>query len=211
MLNLFVMHFLILFSLVIDLLMGWLSPKGQLDLVRILTPQKGSVLQGNIDIIGTATGIGFQYAEVSFRYQDSDAGDWFLIAQVAEIKVDDLLTNWDTSLIVDGDYQLRIQAYYEDGHQVESVIDDLRIRNYSPIETQIATPPSSSNLQNTNIPITITPSSSPTAQYATPLPPNEMVIEAGDLSQYAMRGAVIGILVLIVFGLWLVLRRRRIG
>jgi len=211
MLNLFVMRFLIFVFFVINFLPGRFLQRNQLDLVRILTPQKGSVLQGNIDIVGTATGIGFQYAEVSFRYQKEDPGDWFLISQISEPKVDDFLLTWDTSSIVDGDYQVKIQAFYMDGHQIEAIIEDLRIRNYSPVETVIATTLPSSNPQMTENPsLMITPTKIIT-EYATPLPKNELSTDIGGILNSTLQGAIVGVLLLIVLGLWLILRERKIG
>lgn len=205
------MRLLILFSLFFNILNSWNSTNYQLDLVRIQSPNNGDVLQGKIDIIGTATGIGFQYAEISFRFQKNDSGSWFLISQVGEPKIEGFLTSWDTSMIVDGDYQLKILAFYEDGHNVESIIDDLRIRNYSAIET--ITPPIETALNQISTKIFAFPAQETlsTRQYATPLPKNELIIEETDIVVYAIRGAVIGILVLIVLSLWLLIRRRMIG
>ncbi|MHB8133415.1 MAG: hypothetical protein ACYDH1_04235 [Anaerolineaceae bacterium] len=211
MLNLFVMRLLLLVSFVINFLTGWFSLKTQLDLVRILSPQKGDVLQGNIDIIGTATGIGFQYAEISFRYQKDVPSEWFLISQISEPKVDDFLLTWDTSSIVDGNYQLRIQAFYLDGHHIEAIIEDLRIRNYSPVETIVATNVSPSSLLSTEQPSQAMTSTKEILEYATPLPKNELTVEIGDISNSAFQGSVIGVLILIVIGLWLILRERKIG
>jgi len=211
MLNLLVMHLIMIVSLIFNLSIGWFSPTNQLDLVRILSPQKDEVLQGNIDIIGTATGIGFQYAEVSFRFHNSESGTWFLISQIGEPKIDELLTNWDTSTIVDGDYELKIQAYYEDGHTIESILGNLRIRNYSAIETVTPTKIQSQMIESTKIPSEITESLSSKKLYATPMPNNELEIELQEIMVYAMRGAVIGVLLLIVIGIWLIIRRRQIG
>ena len=211
MLNLLVMHLLLIVSFIFQLSIGWFSPKNQLDLVRILSPQKDEVLQGKIDIVGTATGIGFQYAEVSFRFHNSESGTWFLISQISEPKIDELLASWDTSVIIDGNYQLKIQAYYEDGHTIELIIGNLRIRNYSAIETITPTKIQTQMVESTKISSVITEPSNNKKQYATPLPKNELTIEIPEISVYAVRGAVIGILFLIIIGIWLLIRRRQIG
>lgn len=205
------MHLLLIISFIFDLSIGWFSPKNQLDLVRILSPQKDEVLQGKIDIVGTATGIGFQYAEISFRFHNSESGTWFLISQIGEPKNDELLASWDTSMIVDGNYQLKIQAYYEDGHTIESIIGNLRIRNYSAIETVTPTKIQTQLVESTKISSVITEPSNNKNKYATPLPKNELTIEIPEISVYAVRGAVIGILFLIIIGIWLLIRRRQIG
>lgn len=211
MLNLFVMHFLLIISLFINLLIGWVSPKSQLDLVRILSPQKDQVLLGNIDIVGTATGIGFQYAEVSFRFQNSENDTWFLISQIGEPKIDEFLTNWDTSTIIDGDYQIKIQAFFEDGHSIESMIGNLRIRNYSTIETATPTILQSQKAESTKPSSVITEPTQNNIHYATSLPQNELTVGLTDISAYAIRGALIGILLLITLGIWILIRHRQIG
>jgi len=43
------------------------------------------------------------------------------------------------------------------------------------------------------------------------MPNNELEIELQEIMVYAMRGAVIGVLLLIVIGIWLIIRRRQIG
>ena len=210
MLNLYVMHFLLLVSLVINLLSGWGSLSHQLDLVRILSPVESSVLQGVVAIKGTVTGIGLQRAEVSFRYQDGDSTTWFLIDQVNESVVDAVIANWDTAVIADGTYQLRIDAFYEDGHQLETVVNDLRIRNYTAVETPLKptediTISGSPKNTSTSVP-------TKTAQVATPtlLAPNELALTTNDIVTSIIQGAVIGILSIIIISVWLYIRHRNL-
>lgn len=64
--------------LLIHLIIGGFLPSRQLDLVRITSPKSGDVLQGNVEISGTVTGVGLQYAEISFQFQDTNnAEEWF--------------------------------------------------------------------------------------------------------------------------------------
>lgn len=204
------MHFWLLVSLLISLISGWGSSSQQLDLIRILSPAESSVLQGIVAIKGTVTGIGLQRAEVSFRYQDGDSTTWFLINQVNESVVDAIIANWDTAIIADGTYQLRIDAYYEDGHQLETMINDLRIRNYTAVETplkptQDTTISGSPKNTSTSIP-TIT------AQVATPtlLTANELALTTNDIVNSIIQGSIIGILSIIIISVWLYIRHRNL-
>jgi hypothetical protein len=209
MLNLFVMHFLFLIALIINQFTGWDSVHQQLDLVRILAPGDADVLQGVVTIKGTIAGVGLQRSEVGFRYQDGGSESWFFIEQINEAIVDAIIAQWDTATIADGTYQLRIIAYYADGHQLETIVNNLRVRNYTAIETPIF---STEESVLPGLPIE-TPTSLPskTAPIATPtlLAVNEMVLTTDDIAVSVVQGAVIGILFLLVLGLWVIIRRGR--
>ncbi len=192
-------------------LSGWFSPNNQLDLVRILSPKDGDVLQGNVVISGTVTGVGLQYADISFQYQDSTSSEWFLIEQINQVIIDDSMINWETSSVADGNYRLRILAQYSDGHQLEAISQKLRIRNYTTIETLVVTPSGSlatpgQLLETSSVLL------SPTAiATATEMPKNELSLTFGDMGKSAMNGAITGVLLLVVLGLWLIIRGRRLG
>ncbi len=210
MLNLYVMHFWLLVSLVISLISGWGSSTQQLDLVRILSPAESSVLQGIVAIKGTVTGIGLQRAEVSFRYQDGDAETWFLIDQVNEFVVDAVIANWDTAIIADGTYQLRIDAYYEDGHQLETMINDLRIRNYTAVETSVKPTDDTTISGSTKIPSTSIPTIIAQVATPTPLAANELALTTNDIVNSIIQGSIIGILSIIIISVWLYIRHRNL-
>ncbi len=203
------MRFLLLFMLLFQPLRGSFSPPPQLDLARITSPKAGDALQGNVEILGTVTGIGFQYAEINFQSQSGTQNTWFLITMINQVVVDDVLTIWDTTNIADGTYAIRVIAYYEDGHTVESIVENLRIRNYTAIETsEVEVEADNSSLQTPTLEIfTATP------QRATPtdLPPNELALEEKDFVKAASLGGLFGITGLIVIGFLLLIRKRKHG
>jgi len=209
-LNLLVMLLLVRVWLIIHLI-GWFTPNYQLDLVRIVTPKDGEVLQGNVAINGTVTGVGLQYADIGFQFQDTTSSEWFLIARVNQAVIDENLTNWETSTVADGDYRLRVMAQYSDGHQLEVVSQNLRVRNYTPIETIEATaggPQATAMQNNLSANGSVDRTAVPTA---TSMPGNKLSLTYQDLSQSAIKGAISGVLLLTVLGLWLIIRRRRLG
>lgn len=120
------------------LLGGSLNLLGQQ--VLIDSPRSGEALQGQVSIIGTTDIEGIQSFEVSFAYQRDDTNTWFLIGQGEGILRNQPLAVWDTTTISDGIYRLRIRAFLNDGRTLESVITGLRVRNYTPIETNTPEP-----------------------------------------------------------------------
>ena len=196
---------------VLSLMNVWFSPFPQLDLVRIQSPVDGEYLQGNVQIIGTVTGTGLQTADISFRYQDSQSQSWFVISQTTSPVVDDIIATWDTSTIADGVYQIRVLAVFENGRELEEIINNLNLRNYTPfdpIKTENPELISTEYLQNQIVTDAATPtlSASPT-----PMPPNEMVISQSQFITTAIQGGILGVLFLFVIALFIIIRGRKMG
>jgi hypothetical protein len=140
--------------------------------IPVTSPLPGSALQGAVAITGSTDLPGFQSAEVAFSYAGSGPGDWFLIQQSQSSVTGGILGVWDTSKIADGNYSLRVQVTLADGSKVEKIVPDLRVRNYTAIET--STPTLIQKAQTTPVetmtPIadTATPQPTPTALPANP-------------------------------------------
>ncbi|MDO9087904.1 MAG: hypothetical protein Q7U53_16980 [Anaerolineaceae bacterium] len=211
MLKLNVMQVYLLILWVISFVGGWFSPIPQLDLVRIQTPKNGDFIQGSVQIVGTVTGTGFQKAEISFRYQESQLQSWFLINQIDSPIVDDLLANWDTSTIADGTYQIKVLAFYENGRQQETIIENLSVRNYTPfdpIKTDSSDETKILPTSGESIEIVPTPTKKP---FPTPIPPNEMIVTQSQFIMTVIQGAILGVLFLFVIALFIIIRRRKLG
>lgn len=173
------------------------------DQPRLSFPQSGAAIQGSVSIVGTTTQLDFLYAEVSFCYAGGQAGNWFLIQQIRQPVVDAILAVWDTTTIADGSYQLRLQVFFSGGRVEEGIASDLRVRNYTTIETstptavpvvtQPAIPRSAETA--TTIPLTATPRFTPTA-----LSPNPAQIQSSrlEVSLAIGLGVVVLIFILIV-------------
>lgn len=205
------MQIISILFLVLSLMNVWFSPFPQLDLVRIQSPVDGDFLQGSVQIIGTATGNGLQTIEISFRYQDSQSQSWFVINKSTTPVVDDIIATWDTSTIADGVYQIRVLAIFENGRELEKIVNNLNVRNYTafdPIKTENPEVLSTKNLQNQIVTVEATPTlrSSPT-----PMPPNEMVISQSQFIATAIQGGILGVLFLFVIALFILIRSRKMG
>jgi hypothetical protein len=171
--------------------------------VNIQSPLPGQALQGSVPILGTIAVDAFSSAEVSFGYTSDTSGTWFLIQQVSEPLSDAQLTTWDTTIITDGNYNLRMVVTLTDGSQITVFVLGVRVRNYTPIETDTPTPitptatPAPGELPSATS--TLTPTLTPFPPSPTPLPTNPAIITLADIQTSVGTGT------LITFGLFLCL------
>lgn len=95
-------------------------------------PQSGEVISGLVTLRGTADHPAFDHFEVSFAYAGDTTDTWFPIGDPVSTRViDGRLALWDTSGITDGDYNLRLQVWLEDGRALQAVASGLKVRNYT--------------------------------------------------------------------------------
>jgi hypothetical protein len=152
--------------------------------IFIQSPRQGQALQGVEIIEGKIRGEGLLEGKISFSYARTEGEEttWFFIADVfpsaedssqASFKVD-----WDTSLITDGDYKLRVIARYRDGSSIFELVSGLRVRNYSPVET-----PTPGLVQPGESPGAAPVETHPATIESTPvaLPVNPLVIQSENL------------------------------
>lgn len=143
----------------------------------VLSPQPGQALQGSVPVEVGLAGPGYQSVEVSFAYANNPTGVWFPIYQgnlPADPAADPAalqapITEWDTSAISDGAYTLRVVFILADGNRQTVDVSGLRVRNYTPIETDTPTP-----VPTTAVPPTPDQAATQTASAlasATPVPP----------------------------------------
>jgi hypothetical protein len=101
----------------------------------ITSPRQGEALQGILSIQGSSDVAGFALQDVSFAYASDRTGTWFQIASSDKPVKQDVIATWDTTTITDGDYVLRLRVYLQDGSSLDFTVPNLRVRNYTPIET----------------------------------------------------------------------------
>lgn len=165
------------------------APNPQATIVKsifIQSPREGQALQGVEIIEGKIRGEGFLGGAIHFSYSDSPAQErtWFYIADITGENQDSSQTafrvEWDTTLITDGDYDLRVVASYSTGAAIFELVPNLRIRNHSPVETPVPGAPAEEASPGPPLPPSVTPEPKRTP---TPLPPNPVEVRAGDLQR----------------------------
>lgn len=166
-----------------------------LPMVGLSAPLSGQALQGVVAIQGNTAIPGFSKSEVSFAYRDNPTGTWFLIAESETPVENGALAQWDTTRITDGEYELRLVVWLENGQQQITALTGLRVRNYTPVETETPTPTASATATslpgNTPEPTTTpTPTDTPIPPTGTAFPPNPASLGPGDLVAALGRAAL---------------------
>lgn len=149
--------------------------------IFIQSPRQGEPLQGVETVTGKIRGELFRRAELSFTYAGLEEPTWFFLVEFTREDIEknsrEFLYEWDTTRITDGDYHLRVRAEFQDGELVE-VVENLRVRNYSPVETRTPGPEPTGDPGAVSPTPTVQPTVQPTP---TPLPPNPASLSERDL------------------------------
>lgn len=177
--------------------------------IFIQNPRRGEPLQGVETVSGKIRGELFQRAELSFTYAGLQEPTWFYLAEFTRKDIDEntreFIYEWDTTGITDGDYHLRIRAEFQDGELVERV-ENLRIRNYSPVETRTPGPEPAGESRVTPE----TPTVQPTVQATpTPFPANPASLTEQDLFRSLRLGLTAAGAFFSVGGLYLLVKTLR--
>lgn len=161
----------------------------------IHNPAPGSAVQGLQQVIGSANVDGFTSYQLEFASQATASTSWFPIHQQTTPVDNNILGEWDTSVLTDGDYLLRLTVFRQSGDPATYTVEGIRIRNYSPIETDTPAPTNNNTLPTK--PPTSTPPPTPTSiPIASPTPPPVNPISTGSdqIQHAAIVGAILGIL-----------------
>jgi hypothetical protein len=135
------------------------SPQEQGSEAVITSPRDRAVVRDKVSIQGTATHPEFWKYEVAYSPEPNPEDQWILIGMVHETQVvDNVLETWDTTLLPDGNYSLRLRVVRRDGNYDEYFVRQVSVANTQPTDTP--TPE-----------VTPTPTNTPT-----PLPPTPTII-----------------------------------
>jgi hypothetical protein len=178
--------------------------------LRVSAPVSGDVLRGVVNITGTNAVDGFFTSELSFAYASDSTSSWFLIANLDQPTSDGLLAAWDTNLVTDGDYDLRLRVTLQDGTILETLVTGLHIRNLTPTETPTLAPtatPEFVEITSTPLPTDIPIPTATRRPTPTPLPSNPAAVTQAEIYSFLGRGILLALLSFLLVGLFLRLRR----
>lgn len=179
--------------------------------IAITSPASGDAIRGEVTITGTTDILGFASSQLDYSYASNPTDTWFALQTSTQPVVDSPLATWDTSLISDGDYVLRLRVFVEDGTYQEVTVP-VRTQNDTPIITPTPIVTSTPDKLDVQLPTPFLVASSPTPTL-TPRPtPTLLPTNAVSMNQTAIytslgRGA------LVIIGLFafvgIILRFRR--
>src|SRR4030067_1195575 len=172
----------------------------------------GPALQGIVSIEGNIAVDGFQSADLSFTYSSDPRDTWFLIREFTEPASNETLAEWDTTTLTDGEYILRLTVTLADKSQPSITVVQVRVRNYTPIETDTPAPTATSVPGNTPAPSTIpTLTDTPVPLTATPVsaaePTNPAELTSQEISSSLGKGALAVLTAFVMLGLYQAIRK----
>lgn len=187
------------------------SPQAQVTPgLYVLSPSEGQAVAGMVEIIGSVPDVSFDYAEVSYVFSDSKAPNWFVISKLDEPVMDERLALWDTTLITDGLYRLKVTVYRNDGTVDDLIVENIRVANYTRVEEAT---PAISSAGTESLPLVTDAPLEPTATAVqtplpTDLPANPASISPQEFRLSLGSGAVLGILCIGMIAVYVYYRRR---
>ncbi len=164
--------------------------------VMLTAPVPHQVVRGLVRVLGATEVPGFRQADLYFGYADDPTQTWFLIDEKHIPTHGGLIARWDTTVLTDGDYVLRLVVTTASGSRFE-VRAPVRVRNYTPVETPTPGLLAGGTLLPTPT-ATLTPTATPRWPTPTPLPPNPVVLTDATLVR-AMGWGVAAVVVLLAF------------
>lgn len=176
--------------------------------VKIFSPTSGGAVQGSVSIPLIANRLGLIRVELYFGYSGDPTNTWFLLALFQEPVPEGTQVQWDTTLISDGDYDLYLVVTSSDGTTQSDRVERVRVRNYSPIETETPAPTLTPAPGDVPTPTsTPQPSTTPIPPTSTPLPPNPAEITPLQTLTSLGIGAGAALGALSLLGAYLAMRR----
>ena len=179
--------------------------------IAITTPAAGDVLRGEVTVIGTTDSPNFFSAQLDFGYASDPAGTWFALQTFSQPALDAPLFVWNTTVITDGDYQLRLRVN-STGGLLNEVIIPVVIRNDVIPSEPILTPTATSDSITVQIPTPFLLAASPTPTEIprptpTSLPANPASLNQNEIFASLQRGAIVILGLFLFSGIILRLRR----
>ncbi|TET11109.1 T9SS type A sorting domain-containing protein, partial [Candidatus Aerophobetes bacterium] len=120
----------------------------------ITSPSADTSVRGQVVIRGTASGYYFKEYKVEYG-QGTEPSSWTEITSSASEVTDDTLATWDTTVLSDGSYTLRLTAQDLAGNSAQTKVS-LRVNKHPPKATLIDYPSETVSGNIPKVPVTFT-------------------------------------------------------
>jgi hypothetical protein len=195
------------------------EPEGRLE---ITAPRQGDTVRGLVQITGSALSPEFNNYTLEFGFDPNVDEQWFPVQEpVAQQVQDGTLGQWDTTIIADGVYQLRLRAVRNDGTFDTFTVTGITVSNAVPTvlpsiapsltpsaTVGVPTPgPSPTPLIQQPPTRTPRPSATPGGPTLTPTPNPSVALTRRQTRQAVCRGAGLTGLFFLLLGAYAALRR----
>ena len=181
----------------------------------IASPKSGETLRGQVNITGNINITGFGSAELAFAYASDPTSTWFTIQTFSSPpatgeagELSDVLVAWDTTMLTDGEYTLRLRVNLQDGSVQEVLVTDLEISNDVPTATLTSTLEPEATLVPPLPTATVAPAAAlPTYPTPTSLPVNPATLANQSIYSNFARGTAATLILFFLVAIILRLRR----
>ncbi len=113
----------------------------QQDIAAITAPTEGQTLSGVVTITGSANHPSFDRYELAYGPDPNPNDAWQVFVTNQQPLENGTLGAWNTGIIADGAYMLRLRVVRKDSNYSEAFVRGLRISNSQPIGTPTSLPP----------------------------------------------------------------------
>ena len=109
--------------------------------IVILSPIPGNVVAGNVQVLGAAIHPLFLQYQLEYGPDPNPGNLWYPASGISQNPVfNGLLGIWNTTLVQDSVYQLRLRVWLRDGTSLATVVNNIRVQNQAPTPIPSATP-----------------------------------------------------------------------
>ncbi len=116
------------------------QPQGQA-IAQITSPTDGQTLNGLVTITGSADHPEFSRWELAYGPDPNPNDAWQPFASGNQPVHNDTIGTWNTGVIADGGYMLRLRVVRKDSNYDEAFVRGLKVSNTAPIGTPTSIPP----------------------------------------------------------------------
>lgn len=131
----------VLLSFTLVLPVSGAQPVQQQDLAAISAPTDGQTLSGLVRVTGSANHPEFDRYELAFGPDPNPNDAWQVFSTGTQPVVNEALGLWDTAVVADGQWALRLRVVRKDSNYSESFVRGLRVSNSQPVASPVPTLP----------------------------------------------------------------------
>jgi hypothetical protein len=111
------------------------------DIAQITSPTEGQALSGLVTISGSANHPEFARWELAYGPDPNPNDAWQPFAEGKQPVTNDTIGTWNTGVIADGQYALRLRVIRKDSNYSEGFVRGLKVGNSAPVGTPTSIPP----------------------------------------------------------------------
>jgi hypothetical protein len=118
------------------------APQGQgQDIAQITSPTDGQAISGLVTITGSADHPDFARWELAYGPDPNPNDAWQPFTEGNQPVLNGTIGTWNTGVIADGGYMLRLRVIRRDSNYSEAFVRGLQVSNSAPIGTPTSIPP----------------------------------------------------------------------